>query len=93
MFSPECRDYLKSRKPSQREREIVKLEKQADNKHNNTETKASMRFPVRLRPSTKVSKRCDCGWKASKKNWTDYWSFRNDRIEKPTRMPVLRWYA
>lgn len=33
MFSPECRDYLKSRKPSQREREIVKLEKQADNKH------------------------------------------------------------
>lgn len=33
MFSPECRDYLKSRKPSQREREIAKLEKQADNKH------------------------------------------------------------
>lgn len=33
MFSSECRDYLKSRKPSQREREIVKLEKQADNKH------------------------------------------------------------
>ncbi len=31
--SPECRDYLKSRKPSQREREIAKLEKQADNKH------------------------------------------------------------
>lgn len=33
MFNPECRDYLKSRKPSQREREIAKLEKQADNKH------------------------------------------------------------
>lgn len=33
MFSPECRDYLKSRKPSQREREIAKLEKQADKKH------------------------------------------------------------
>lgn len=33
MFSPECRDYLKSRKPSQREREIAKLEIQADNKH------------------------------------------------------------
>lgn len=32
MFNPECRDYLKSRKPSQREREIAKLEKQADNK-------------------------------------------------------------
>lgn len=32
MFSPECRDYLKSRKPSQREREIAKLEKQADKK-------------------------------------------------------------
>ncbi len=31
--NPECRDYLKSRKPSQREREIAKLEKQADNKH------------------------------------------------------------
>ena len=33
MFSPECRDYLKSRKPSQREREIAKLEKQADSEH------------------------------------------------------------
>lgn len=33
MFNPECRDYLKSHKPSQREREIAKLEKQADNKH------------------------------------------------------------
>lgn len=33
MFNPECRDYLKSRKPSQREREIAKLEKQADNEH------------------------------------------------------------
>lgn len=33
MFSPECRDYLKSRKPSQREREIAKLEEQADKKH------------------------------------------------------------
>lgn len=33
MFSPECRDYLKSRKPSQREQEIAKLEKQADKKH------------------------------------------------------------
>lgn len=33
MFSPECRDYLKSRKPSQREREIAKLEEQADKKY------------------------------------------------------------
>lgn len=33
MFNPECRDYLKSRKPSQREREIAKLEKQADKNH------------------------------------------------------------
>lgn len=33
MFNPECRDYLKSRKPSQREQEIAKLEKQADKKH------------------------------------------------------------
>ena len=33
MFSPECRDYLKSRKPSQREQEIAKLEKQADKTH------------------------------------------------------------
>ena len=30
MFSSECRDYLKSRKPSQREREIVKLENKHD---------------------------------------------------------------
>lgn len=33
MFNPECRDYLKSRKPSQREQEIAKLEKQADKKY------------------------------------------------------------
>lgn len=58
MFSPECRDYLKSRKPSQREREIAKLEIQADNKHDCMATKASMRFPVRLRPSTKARRRC-----------------------------------
>ena len=33
MFNPEYRDYLKSRRPSQQAREIAKLEKQADNKH------------------------------------------------------------
>ena len=93
MFSPECRDYLKSRKPSQREREIVKLEKQADNKHDIYGNKSLYEVSGEIAAIYEVSKRCDCGWKASKKNWTDYWSFRNDRIEKPTRMPVLRWYA
>lgn len=33
MFEPAYRDYLKDRKPSQREREIAKLEEQADEEH------------------------------------------------------------
>lgn len=44
MFNPEYRDYLKSRKPSQREHEIAKLEKQADEEHRISGNKPHMVF-------------------------------------------------
>lgn len=33
MFSPECRDYLKGQRPTQRQWEISKLESHADSEH------------------------------------------------------------